>query len=246
MTIPFFYIPIMPIFTPNDFLNFNFEKSSIIAACCEDNQFSNKLSNTIFPSILNNNSIEVILGELFLLSVLNELKISKSNELFKKKIFCNFTHEKVAAQENYYFENRMILEGRKNSKFKNIHLQKNVFENENTMEFFYKEKEICFMERELFIYISKSKHRGCDRADLNVFTNDSKLVSSICKRLFSRIFLSLKIKKSEYLCKFFNLCTHSFELPPCINCPVLVECHPQGVINPFDCQHMVDWNYTKL
>ena len=226
---------------------------------------------------LCNNSIEVILGELLLLTVLNELKISKSNGLFKKKIFVNFTHDKVVAPENFYFENKMILEGKKNSKFKNIPLQKNVFDNENTMEFFYKEKEICFMERELFIYISKSKHKGCDRADLNVFTNDSKLVSSICKRLFSRIFLShmkkkniikkinwpcfllakqkkyiseiktqLKIKNSEYLCKFFNLCTHSFELPPCINCPVSVECHPQGVINPFDCQHMVDWNYTKL
>ena len=26
--------------------------------------------------------------------------------------------------------------------------------------------------------------------------------------------------------------------PPCPNCPALLECHPQGLINPFDCRFL--------
>jgi hypothetical protein len=271
----------MPTFTSNHFIDLDAEKSSIIAACCEKNQYVHLLLNVIFPNYLNQISFKVTVKNLILSNLIDEIKYKKNIEEFKKKIFCKFNNENLTLSSDYYVNKKKGLKEKKISIINNLYLNKYSFQNDNNMGFFYKEKEISYMERELYLYIIKSKHQGCTRCDLNTFTNESKLISPISKRLFSKFFLfhlkkkniikkinwpcillskkkkyiteikagfrfsQFKIKNFKYICNFFENCLHSIELPPCINCPVQIECHPQGSINPFDCTYMKDWCFLN-
>nr|UXY87875.1 putative DNA-directed RNA polymerases III, 39 kDa polypeptide [Cryptomonas curvata] len=259
----------MPTFISNHFLDLSFEKASIIAACCENNRYVYEISNVIFPCYLNSVSFNNVVRSLILSKIIDEIKNQKDKQFFEK-IFCNFISEKFRLSNDYYITNQEVLKE-----------NKNFYLNENNTDFFSKEKEISYMEREFYLYVSKSKHQGCSRFDLNAFTNDSKLVSPISKRLFSKFFLlhlkkkniikrfnwpcivlvkkkkyitkikseikftEFRIKNSKYICNFFENCFHSVESPPCMNCPVIIECHPQGSINPFDCRFMKNWNCIK-
>ena len=185
----------MPTFTSGYFLDFDTEKSSIIAACCETNQFTNKLHNIIFPSHINYVSIEVFFNQLIVLKLLNELRIQNHNQNLKRKFFSTFLYENFNLIINNHKNNEIFLEDDKNNIQKYNYLKKNFLQTQNNFEIFYKEREISLAEREFYLYIFKSKQRGCTKNDLNIFTNDSKLISSISKRLFSKFFFFTPKKK---------------------------------------------------
>ena len=114
--------------------------------------------------------------------------------------------------------------------------------------------------------MSQNKHKGSDVRSLKLFTKNSKFVSIPTKRTFSEDVLVIfyknnTVRRYHWKCAaysadkkryIFNFSKNRFlsnnfirkasaSIPPCINCPVSHDCHPQGLVNPYECQYLHDW-----
>jgi hypothetical protein len=115
---------------------------------------------------------------------------------------------------------------------------------------------------ELFLFISKTKHKGCFDVNVKNFSKNSRFVGIITKRRFSKNVLNIFVKKGfldiiAWKCAVFTkkkkykikLCDELFleysskknsskDTVPCLNCQFLLECSPQGKINPYRCFYL--------
>nr|UXY87380.1 putative DNA-directed RNA polymerases III, 39 kDa polypeptide [Cryptomonas sp.] len=265
----------MPVFVARYIFSSDFEKSSLLAACCEINFNFNHLSK-LTNQTCSFDSMLSCLDDLILLKLIKEIKNTVNYPNIKSSIshyFCDYNDKKTLLSEDNLTEKKKTL----SDDFNNFQTINEILETEDNTEYFYKENEIFFIEREIFFFVFKSKHQGCTKTDLTVFTKKSKIISSKSKRLFSRLFLNhlekiniIKVKhwtcflnskkkkyitglnyseileekhkKIRYINEFFIYPMLSISLPPCINCPVISECHPQSIVNPFDCRYIDKWS----
>lgn len=130
--------------------------------------------------------------------------------------------------------------------------------------------DVRFLETpfELFSFLLRTKHKGGTRKDLEIFILAQKKIPMESKRFFfsdnyvQNLWKRGLVQKHKWGCgrvsreripcwqtrlhqDFFSLRffwnKKETTLPPCLHCPVLYECHPQGNINPFDCFHFLFW-----
>jgi hypothetical protein len=107
---------------------------------------------------------------------------------------------------------------------------------------------VCFL-------IQKSYHKGCDFTDLQIFFHQCRIKNFYLKVTFSSyIIYSLlredRIYQRSKKCAMHKIFTRfllshrqhkrskRYSENPCITCPLTDECHPQGLINPFECVYM--------
>jgi hypothetical protein len=107
----------------------------------------------------------------------------------------------------------------------------------------------------VYFLIQKSYHKGCDFTDLQIFFHQCRVKNLLLKDIFSSyIIYSLlredRIYQRSKKCAIHKMFTrfllsnqqekrlNRYSENPCITCPLANECHPQGLINPFDCVYM--------
>jgi hypothetical protein len=108
------------------------------------------------------------------------------------------------------------------------------------------------MRKFLWSFTVKAFHKGCDFYEVDKFFRESRIKRLVGKDFFS-MFILLTYTREKILiqkkikCSFrgqnVRFCVHfKYSLKkkyttvnPCSSCPTITECHPQGIVNPFDC-----------
>mgnify|MGYP003688849125 CR=1 FL=1 len=111
----------------------------------------------------------------------------------------------------------------------------------------------------LIFFIRKGYPIGVSYLEMKDFLYHTKIREIKGKGLFSPLFLVFLEKRNlietkRWKCwdtwvtnkkflpkKLLPSGKKGLNLIPCINCPVHYECHPQGIINPFDCVFLESW-----
>lgn len=178
----------------------------------------------------------------------NIIKVIKYFRMKKKKSFI----EKLN-----YFNIEIFIQSKSKNKIMEFSIKtKNFF----TMKKKFNEDKDKFYE--LFLFISKTKHKGCLKINIKNFSKNSRYVGILTKRRFSKNVLNIFVKKGfldimAWKCAIFTkrkkykikLCDELFleysqkknsskNTGPCLNCQFLQECSPQGKINPYRCFYL--------
>ena len=160
----------------------------------------------------------------------------------------SFYSDQKNAGSAFFSFGQQVSQEKKNEKIKTLGPKKKIFtegKEKRGMNF-------DTMKKFLWSFTLKAFHKGCDFYEVDKFFRESRLRRLAGKDFFS-MFLLLTYAREKLLmqtklkCSFggyqVRFCVHfKYSLKkkytavnPCSSCPTITECHPQGVVNPFDC-----------
>nr|UXY86926.1 DNA-directed RNA polymerases III, 39 kDa polypeptide [Cryptomonas paramecium] len=231
------------------------KKFSKIFSCCEYNHSNDKFTKL---------DVHFFLDMSFQKNLFGKLRQFFFIDFSKKKNLCMTYIDSINNMKINKIKN---ISTEKKSKYKKLFQFKS---NRNLSD----QKNKLYFSEIIFFFVYKSKHHGCIEKKLNIFVNNNPIVRLVnlkerfvfflknlqkknvlrvakwgCffiqreKMYFSKI--RIRILKKNKKCSSFNYYKYFFESPPCINCSLINNCHPQGIISPFECYYISSWNYKK-
>lgn len=135
-------------------------------------------------------------------------------------------------------------------------------EESSTGPVFWKERsgvQLILIQRIFFTLLSKSAHKGVTFVDIELFMTLSVFgfvtrLNSVIKTILSHLIHTQLVATAFPRCAWqrFFIAQYGWSQsqftprptlngPPCIHCPSLAECTPQGGITPFDCTYIKSW-----
>lgn len=128
--------------------------------------------------------------------------------------------------------------------------------------FFWKEipsPHLLLVQRIFITLLSKSEHKGVTFDDIDLFIQGSVFrflarLNYVVKRILPHLIHTQILSPAFPWCVWQRLGfakygwsrpqfarSPVFKGPPCLHCPSLAECTPQGSITPFDCTYIESW-----
>lgn len=135
-------------------------------------------------------------------------------------------------------------------------------EESSTEPVFWKERsdvQLILIQRIFLTLLSKSAHKGVTFIDIEFFMTLSVFrfvarLNSVVKTILSHLIHTQLVATAFPRCAWqrFFIAQYGWSRsqftprptlngPPCVHCPSLVECTPQGGITPFDCTYIESW-----
>ena len=159
-----------------------------------------------------------------------------------------FYSDKKNAGSSFFSFGQQVSREKKNEKIKTLGIKKKNFKEGK------EKRDINFetMRKFLWSFMTKAFHKGCDFYEVDKFFRESRLKKLAGKDFFSMFILRTYAREkiviqNKLKCCFcgyqVRFCVHfKYSLKkkytggnPCSSCPTITECHPQGIVNPFDC-----------